>query len=131
MAKHVIPGAGLKFDCSHLLLNVVAATSSYICIIPLVLIDMFVWQFQNIYFRTFEIPLVSRKEYVVLDRYKLHKLTFWQKFNCLYCEYANGVVAYVKAVVNRMELYSCAIKHVHEPRGQEHQKNFFERKDFE
>jgi len=95
------------------------------------LIDIFIWLFQNIYFRVFEIPLIHRKKYVVLDRYKLWKLTFWQRFNCFYCEYANGVVAFAKAVVNQMELYSCAIKHDHHPLGQDHQKNFFERKDFE
>ncbi len=131
MAKHVIPGQGLKFDCSNAILNIVAAISSYICIFPLILMDIFLYQFQNIYFRIFDIPHIRRRDYVVLDRYKLAKLTFWQKFNCLYCEYANGLVGYAKAVVNQMELYSCAIKHVVQPRGQEHQKDFFERKDFE
>lgn len=103
----------------------------YICIIPLVLVDIFMWQFQNIYFRIFDIPLLERKKYVILDRYKLGKLTFWQKFNCFYCEYANGIVAYAKAVVNQMELYSCAIKHEHHPLGQNHQNDFFEREKFE
>ncbi len=131
MVKHVIPGQGLKFDCSNRILDIVAAISSYICIVPLVLMDIFLYQFQNIYFRIFEIPFIERKQYIVLDRYKLARLTFWQKFNCLYCEYANGLVAYAKAVVNQMELYSCAIKHVHQPLGQEHHRDFFERKDFE
>ena len=131
MAKHVIPGQGLKFDCSNAILNIVAAISSYICIFPLILMDIFLYQFQNIYFRIFDIPHIRRRDYVVLDRYKLAKLTFWQKFNCLYCEYANGLVGYAKAVVNQMELYSCAIKHASHPLGQEHQKNFRERKEFE
>lgn len=131
MTKHVIPGAGLKFNCPYLIFNLIAAFSCYICIIPLIFMDIFLWQFQNIYFRTFEIPIVDRKKYIVFDRYRLHKLTRWQKFNCLYCEYANGIVAYAKVVVNRMELYSCAIKHVHQPLGQEHHRDFFERKDFE
>ena len=93
--------------------------------------DIIIWQFQNIYFRTKEIPYVDRKKYVIIDRYKLWKLNFWQKINCLYCEYANGIVGYSKAVVNQMELYSCAIKHQIVPLGQEHQGTFFERKDFE
>lgn len=131
MVRHVIPGRGLRFDCSNKITNIIAAISSYICIVPLVLVDIFLWQFQNIYFRIFEIPRICRKDYVVLDRYVLARLTLWQKINCLYCEYANGIVGYAKAVVNQMELYSCAIKHVHQPLGQEHQKDFFERKDFE
>jgi hypothetical protein len=78
-----------------------------------------------------EIPLIERKRYVILDRFRLGKLSIWQRINCLYCEYANGIVGYSKAVVNQMELYSCAIKHVAHPLGQEHQKDFFDRKDFE
>ncbi len=93
--------------------------------------DFFLWQFQNIYFRTYDIPILDRKKYIIMDRYNLKKLTFPQKINCLYCEYANGIVWYAKAVVNQMELYSCAIKHSVQPLGQEHQKDFFERKDFD
>jgi len=95
------------------------------------ILDVFLWQFQQIYFRTMQIPLIQRHKYVILDRYKLGKLSYAQRFNCLYCEYANGLVAYAKAVVNQMELYSCAIKHELHPLGQEHQKNFFERERFE
>ena len=131
MVKHVIPGPGLRFDCSHKVLNIIAALSSYVCIIPLVVMDIFLWQFQRVYFRIYDIPFIDRKKYVVLDRYALGKLTLPQKINCLYCEYANGIVAVAKAVVNQMELYSCAIKHSIQPLGQEHQHDFFERKDFE
>jgi hypothetical protein len=127
----VIPAKDLHFRFSSRIYNILAAISCYICIFPLVLVDFFLWQFQNIYFKVYEIPLIDRKKYVVLDRYNLKKLTLWQKINCLYCEYANGVVGFSKAVVNQMELYSCAIKHVHQPLGQEHHRDFFERKDFE
>ena len=93
--------------------------------------DIFLWQFQNIYFRIYDIPILKRSQYIILDRYKLGKLSFWQRLNCLYCEYANGLVAFAKAVVNQMELYSCAIKHTHIPPGQEHQKVFFDRDKFQ
>ena len=34
-----------------------------------------------------------------------------EKFNCLYCSYANGVAAYVREVAARTEQYWCPIKH--------------------
>jgi len=131
MNKYVIPGKNIRLIGAGFVMEVVGAISTYLCIIPLVLTDIFLWQFQNIYFRIKEIPLIDRKKYVILDRYMLGKLTFWQRLNCLYCEYANGVVGFSKAVVNQMELYSCAIKHAAHPLGQEHQRDFLERKDFE
>lgn len=111
--------------------GIIALISSYCWVIPLILLDIILWQFQHIYFRIMEIPRLSRDKYVILDRYKLTKLTAWQKIHCFYCEYANGVIAYAKAVINQMELYSCAIKHDHHPLGQDHQKDFFEREKFE
>ena len=131
MNNFIVSGKNAHMAQPNLFLDIVATISTYICLIPLILLDVFVWQFQNVYFRVMEIPLLDRRKYVILDRYKLEKLSIWQKINCLYCEYANGIVGYVKAVVNQMELYSCAIKHAHHPLGQEHQKDFFERKDFE
>ena len=34
-----------------------------------------------------------------------------QKLNCLYCDYANGVLAYASEVAGRTEWYWCPIKH--------------------
>ncbi len=131
MNRYIIFGKGVTVRYMGQFWWIIGAVSTYACLIPLVIVDLFVWQFQNIYFRLAEIPRIERRKYVILDRYQLAKLTFFQKVNCLYCEYANGVVAYAKAVVNQMELYSCAIKHASHPLGQEHQKNFRERKEFE
>lgn len=131
MIKFVVPGKNVRVSRANRVMAFIAAISCYICIIPLLILDIFLWQFQNIYFRIMEIPLILRRKYVILDRYKLGKLTFWQRLNCFYCEYANGVVAYAKAVVNQMELYSCAIKHELHPLGQNHQGDFFEREKFE
>lgn len=131
MKNFLVPGKNAHVARVGYTMGVVAAFSSYSCIIPLGILDVFLWQFQNIYFRIMEIPFIDRRKYVILDRYKLGKLTWGQKVNCFYCEYANGVVAYAKAVVNQMELYSCAIKHEFHPLGQDHQKDFFERERFE
>ena len=113
------------------ILSPLAVISSYICLIPLVLTDLFLAQFQWIYFGLHEIPKVKRKDYFAYDRHLLSKLNPVQKVHCIYCEYANGVVAYAKAVANQMEIYSCAIKHIHTPAGHVHQKNFNERQVYE
>lgn len=127
----IVPAAGKKMRSQNFLTKIVLAISAYICFLALLFLGLLIWQFQNVYFRILDIPLIDRKKYVIMDRYKLLKLTFWQKLNCMYCEYANGIVAYAKAVVNQMELYSCAIKHETHPLGQEHQKEFYEREKFE
>jgi len=131
MNNFIVSGKNVRTVKTNIFFDIIATLSTYACLLPLVFMDIFIWQFQNIYFRTSGIPLIERKKYVILDRFRLGKLSIWQKINCLYCEYANGVVGYAKAVVNQMELYSCAIKHSAHPLGQEHQRDFFDRKDFE
>ena len=34
-----------------------------------------------------------------------------EKFNCAYCSYANGLIAYVREIASRTEQYWCPIKH--------------------
>jgi hypothetical protein len=67
----VIPAKGHNFRFSHRSQNIIAAVSCYSCIIPLIVMDVFLWQFQNLYFRAFDIPLLERKKYVILDRFQL------------------------------------------------------------
>jgi hypothetical protein len=71
MNKYIVIAKGKHIAIFNDFIGIFAALSSYICIIPLVVTDIFLWQFQNIYFRILEIPLVERKKYVVIDRYKL------------------------------------------------------------
>ncbi len=95
------------------------------CIIPLVIIDVWAVVYTSIFFPLMRIPPVRRRDYLVFDRAKLRKLAPIQRFGCLYCSYANGVTAWCKAVANMTELYTCAIRHSLERKGQEHQKDFY------
>ena len=54
---------------------------------------------------------VRRADYVALDRHKLSYLNAIEKLNCLYCGYANGVIAYAREIASRTEQYWCPIKH--------------------
>jgi len=47
----------------------------------------------------------------VFDTADLPYLNIIEKFNCLYCSYANGVAAYTREVAARTEQYWCPIKH--------------------
>ncbi|MCD4758721.1 MAG: hypothetical protein K8R39_10645 [Arcobacteraceae bacterium] len=80
-------------------------------IIPIVMTDIFVSIYQAICFPIYKIPKVKRKEYVIIDRYNLFYLDRVQKINCWYCEYFNGVVAYVREIAARTEQFWCPIKH--------------------
>jgi hypothetical protein len=79
--------------------------------IPIVIADIFVTIYQAVCFPIYKIPKVKRKDYVVMDRYDLFYLDRVERINCWYCEYFNGVVAYVREIAARTEQFWCPIKH--------------------
>lgn len=82
----------------------------YAMVIPLVLIDLCVSLYQNVCFPAYGITTVSRKKYVQLVR-RGKSLPWMDRFNCTYCSYANGVCAYMRAVLIETEKYWCPIKY--------------------
>ncbi len=90
---------------------VITSPVIYSLIIPISMLDLFVTVFQHVCFRIYRIPLVKRSDYVVMDRKYLEYLNLIQKVNCIYCEYSNGVIAYVREVAGRTEQFWCPIKH--------------------
>lgn len=107
----------LKFLKESKILAIVTAPVIYSLIIPIVLTDLFVTVYQNICFRVYQIPLVRRDEYVVMDRKYLSYLNWIEKLNCIYCEYANGVIAYAREIASRTEHFWCPIKHASKVKG--------------
>lgn len=83
----------------------------YSMIFPLVLLDSFVWTYQMVCFTAYGIPKVKRSDYFYIDRPKLAYLNLFEKFNCLYCGYAGGLLAYASEIAGRTEQYWCPIKH--------------------
>lgn len=129
IVSSLIPAEGKRFRIRWTLvpLGVIAI---YSMIIPIVVLDIWVNLYQHIYFSALGIPKIRKRNYVVIERWDLKKLTFWQKVNCVYCEYANGILAYAKAVGNQTEIYSCAIRHHHALKGHEHEREFYSEKKF-
>ena len=99
--------------------------------IPALLADISVSIYQYICFPIYKIPKVKRKDYVIMDRYNLFYLDKVEKINCWYCEYFNGVVAYVREVGARTEQFWCPIKHS-KPLKDKHSRydNFFDYGDY-
>jgi hypothetical protein len=85
----------------------------YGCIIPFVLIDLFISVYQAFSFPLYGIPKVRRSDYIVFDRGKLCYLNLLERINCAYCSYGNGVMAYVVEVAARTEQHWCPIRHAH------------------
>lgn len=115
-------------------LGFVAQTISSVAIlsmiIPLLMIDVTFSLYQAIYFTICDIPKISKKDYITFDRGRLLKLTLLQRMSCHYCDYANGLMAWAKAVANMTEVYSCAIKHSSPRYHQSYQDGYYERVQF-
>jgi hypothetical protein len=90
---------------------VVTAPFIYACIIPFALLDLFVSTYQAACFPVYGIPKVRRRNYMVIDRNKLRYLNALEGLNCMYCSYANGLLAYVVEIAGRKEQHWCPIKH--------------------
>ena len=91
--------------------NVVSAPFIYAMIIPLLLLDLFVTTYQAVCFPLYRIPKVTRSNYIIVDRHHLGYLNVIEKLNCIYCGYADGLLAYTRQILSRTEMYWCPIKH--------------------
>jgi hypothetical protein len=80
-------------------------------VVPIAFLDLTMSIYQVICFRAYGIPRVRRRDYIIFDRHKLAYLNAVEKFNCVYCSYGNGVIAYVQEIASRTEAYWCPIKH--------------------
>ena len=83
----------------------------YMMLFPAIILDIFLWIFQQTCFRLYRIPIVKRIDYIVYDRQHLEYLNWIEKLNCIYCSYFNGLMGYAVEVAGRTEKYWCPIKH--------------------
>ena len=91
--------------------NLITGPIIYGMAVPLLALDLFVSFFQWACFPIYGIAKVRRGDYIVFDRHQLGYLNFIEKFHCTYCEYANGLIGYLREIVARTEEYFCPIKH--------------------
>lgn len=91
--------------------HLLSAPIIYAMAAPLVLLDASLFIYQQVCFRAYRIPRVRRADYVVIDRHMLAYLNLFEKFNCIYCGYGNGVLSFAREISARTEQYWCPIKH--------------------
>ncbi len=105
--------------------NLVTGPIIYSMAIPLFVLDLCVSFYQWTCFPIYGITKVRRANYIVYDRHQLDYLNFIEKFHCIYCEYGNGLIGYLREIVARTEQYFCPIKHAHKILGTHGRYNRF------
>ena len=100
-----------RYLASSRFLVILTTPVIWMCIVPIVLVDVIGSIYQVICFPIYGIPKVHRGEYLAFDRHRLTYLNFAEKMNCEYCAYANGILAYFTEIAARTEQYWCPIKH--------------------
>lgn len=93
------------------LMTILTAPLIYGVAVPLVFLDLVVSLYQALCFPVYGIEKARRGDYIVLDRHRLQYLNGLEKFNCVYCAYGNGLLAYVSEIASRTEAHWCPIKH--------------------
>ncbi|HHJ12967.1 MAG TPA: hypothetical protein ENJ79_01115 [Gammaproteobacteria bacterium] len=96
--------------------HVLSAPVIYSVFFPFLFLDVAVTLYQHVCFRIYGIPLVRRRDHIVIDRHQLAYLNLIEKINCVYCGYGNGVAEYVREISARTEQYWCPIKHARRSR---------------
>jgi hypothetical protein len=97
--------------------NLLTGPIIYAMVLPLAMVDLCVSFYQWACFPIYGITKVRRSDYIVFDRRHLGYLNFIEKFHCTYCEYANGLMGYLREILARTEQYFCPIKHAHKILG--------------
>lgn len=105
--------------------NLLTGPIIYSMIVPLLMLDACVSFFQWACFPIYGIAKVRRSDYLVFDRRHLGYLNFIEKFHCTYCEYGNGLMAYMCEILSKTEQYFCPIKHAHKILGTHKRYNRF------
>ena len=107
------------------LLFILTSPVIYGMIIPLFFLDLSLTLYQQICFRVYRIPLVPRRDYLIIDRHQLDYLNVIEKLNCVYCGYGNGLIEYGREITARTEQYWCPIKHAKRTLDPHHRTRFF------
>ncbi len=91
--------------------TIVASPMLYAMIIPLVILDIFLELYHRTVFPLLGILPVRRREYILIDRYRMSFLPLMLKVGCAYCGYANGLLHYAVRIAGETERHFCPSKH--------------------
>ncbi|MBI5388950.1 hypothetical protein HZB01_01060 [Candidatus Woesearchaeota archaeon] len=91
--------------------HLLSAPIIWAMIVPLVFFDICMEIYHRICFPLYGLSYVDRLRYIRIDRHRLKYLSFWEKVNCAYCGYANGLMHYASIIAGETERYWCGIRH--------------------
>ena len=111
MVHRKLRGGLTKFLARSPIATILVSPVIYSMVLPILLVDIWASLYQAICFRVYRIPQVRRSDFVVIDRERLAYLNWIEALNCVYCDYGNGAIAYVREIASRTEQYWCPIKH--------------------
>ena len=97
--------------------NLLSVPFIYGMALPMFFLDICVTIYQAACFPLYRIARVRRADYIVIDRQHLAYLNVIERLHCMYCGYANGLIAYVREIAARTEQYWCPIKHARKVLG--------------
>lgn len=101
--------------------HIISIPFIYAMLVPLVLLDITIEIYHRVCFQLYGLQRINRSEYIKIDRHKLKYLSWYEKINCAYCGYANGLLPYCAKIAAETEKYWCGIKH-----NKQKQENFRE-----
>ncbi|NTV23236.1 MAG: hypothetical protein HGA85_02570 [Nanoarchaeota archaeon] len=100
-----------KFHPERTLRHIISFPFIWMMLFPLVFFDILLEIYHNICFYMYGINKINRWDYIRIDRHRLMYLSMFDKLNCMYCGYANGLLHYGSTIAGETEKYWCAIKH--------------------
>jgi hypothetical protein len=100
-----------KQHTNRRLLHWISFPFIWFMIIPLCLLDICMEIYHRVCFKLYGLSYVQRSKYIKIDRHKLSYLPWYDKLNCMYCGYANGLINYAQKIGGETERYWCGIKH--------------------
>lgn len=83
----------------------------YPAVIFVILLDVWIEIYHRVAFPCYGVAFIRRRDYIKIYRHRLRYLNPMQKFNCVYCGYANGVIQYMARIIAETESYWCGIQH--------------------
>ncbi len=93
------------------LIQFLTAPIIYGMVFPALFLDVTLFVYTRTVASVFKLKFDKRSDYIVFDRQYLGYLNFFEKLNCVYCSYFNGLMFYSGSVARTTELYFCPIKH--------------------
>lgn len=105
--------------------NYLTAPIIYGMAIPMFMFDLCIMFYQITCFPIYGIARVKRSDYFAYDHRHLAYLNIIEKFDCLYCSYGNGLMAFSTEIFARTEQYFCPIKHAQKIYGSHTRYQYF------